>query len=75
MKGVCDYCANEYEEDELRTVENKTLCDGCVEYLENNGELTRCELCTELFFAFRLKINPKNGSQEICPYCGEVWCE
>ena len=51
------------------------LCDRCVADLEDCGKLTRCECCEDLFSPERLKINPENGLQEICPLCGEVWCE
>ena len=51
------------------------LCDRCVADLEDCGALTRCECCEDLFSPSRLKINPENGLREICPLCGEVWCE
>ena len=44
-------------------------------YMEDSGALTRCECCEDLFTPSRPKINLQNGLQEICPLCGEVWCE
>ena len=77
----CSCCNNDFEDDyDLREVddgteETKLLCDHCVADMEDSGLLTRCECCEELFTPSRLKVNPENGLQEICPLCGEVWCE
>ena len=78
----CSRCETSYsdEEDELREVDTGTplammLCDWCVANMEESGELTRCECCEDVFHASRLIVNPTNGEQEMCPLCGEVWCE
>lgn len=82
IRPCCSCCGSDFdcEDNDLREIEAKTehaklLCDRCVEDMENNGRLTRCESCTELFTPSRLRTNPSNGVQELCPYCGEVWCE
>ena len=51
------------------------LCDSCFDFECNNGIITSCECCGMYFTPNHLKVNPENGLQEICPYCGEVWCE
>lgn len=77
----CSCCESDFDDDyELREVDDGTpearvLCDRCVADMENSGELTRCECCGDVFSPSRLKINPENGIQEICPLCGEVWCD
>lgn len=77
----CTCCGQYFADDfELREINeegstNQVLCDYCVATMENTGELTRCECCGNLFAPSRLKVNSENGSQEICPMCGEVWCE
>ena len=77
----CSCCESDFgDDDDLREVDEGTpqarmLCDRCVSDMENSGELTRCECCEDLFTPSRLKINPQNGLQEICPLCGKVWCE
>ena len=77
----CSCCESDFgDDDDLREVDEGTpearmLCDRCVADMEDSGTLTRCECCEDLFTPSRLKINPQNGSQEICPLCGEVWCE
>ncbi len=77
----CSCCESDFADpDDLREVDGGTpdariLCDQCVAAMEDRGELTRCECCEDLFSPSRLKINPENNLQEICPLCGEVWCE
>ena len=77
----CTCCGQCFADDfELREINeegstNQVLCDYCVATMENTGELTRCECCGNLFAPSRLKVNSENGLQEICPMCGEVWCE
>lgn len=78
----CSCCESSFDDDGdgLREVNEDTplammLCDRCVADMEDSGELTRCECCEDLFSPSRLLINPKNGEKEICPLCGEVWCE
>ena len=82
FRPCCSECGSDFDEDDndLREVNEGTpkvmmLCDRCVADLEDCGKLTRCECCEDLFSPARLKINPENGLQEICPLCGEVWCE
>lgn len=82
FRPCCSECDSDFDEDDndLREVNEGTpkvmmLCDHCVADLEDCGKLTRCECCEDLFSPARLKINPENGLQEICPLCGEVWCE
>ena len=82
FRPCCSECGSDFDEDDndLREVNEGTskamvLCDRCVADLEDCGKLTRCECCGDLFSPERLKINPENGLQEICPLCGEVWCE
>lgn len=81
LRPCCSCCGSDFDDDyELREVDDGTpearvLCDRCVADLEDSGALTRCEACGDLFTPSRLKINPENGLQEICPLCGEVWCE
>lgn len=82
FRHCCSRCHSDfdYDEDGLREICANTedvllLCDRCVADMEESGELTRCECCDELFKPSQLKINPKRGVQEICPYCGEIWCE
>ena len=78
---ICSLC-NEIFDDKTEltiidegTPHRKESCDFCIMRLEGDGELTRCEKCDALFSSRRLKINPKNNVREICPYCGEIWCE
>lgn len=81
FRPCCSCCEHDFDDDDtLRevnegTTEARILCDMCVADMEDSGELTRCECCEDLFAPSLLKINPKNGAQEICPLCGEVWCE
>ncbi|GEM_PF-3394855 len=81
FRPCCSGCGSDFDdEDDLREVNEGTptammLCDRCVADLEDCGALTRCECCEDLFSPSRLKINPENGLREICPLCGEVWCE
>lgn len=81
FRPCCTYCYSDFEDDyELREVDEGTdkarvLCDRCLADMENNGELTRCESCHELFSPSRLKVNPENSEREICPICGNVWCD
>ena len=77
---TCDRCWKGFCEDDIREVDSNTstarlLCDECVAYEENNGELTRCENCGDVFSPQFLETNPENGESEICPYCKEVWCD
>ena len=77
----CSCCGSSFEDElDLREVDEGTpmammLCDRCVADMEDSGALTRCECCEDLFTPSRLAVNPNNGEQEICPLCGEVWCE
>lgn len=81
----CDECGAEHYISNLREVpimwkfgipmKTEHVCDFCVEYMEGRGILTRCEACGEVFYGKHIKINPKNGLKEICPCCGDVWCE
>lgn len=78
----CSWCESSFDDegDGLREVNTgmplaMMLCDLCVADMEDSGELTRCECCEDLFSPSRLIVNPKNGEKEICPLCGEVWCE
>lgn len=78
--ATCDRCGRGFCEDDIREVDSNTstarlLCDECVAYEENNGELTRCENCGDVFSPQFLETNPENGESEICPYCKEVWCD
>lgn len=82
FRPCCSKCESDYDEDDndLREINEGTpmammLCNRCVADMEDCGTLTRCECCGDLFSPERLKINPENGLQEICPLCGEVWCE
>lgn len=81
FRPCCAACQSDFEDDfELRWVDDhsdreRLICDRCVADMENCGELTRCENCEDLFSPARLKANPKNGIKELCPLCGEVWCE
>lgn len=79
---ICDYCKEPLSEyDDYHAVVNegfedeKHECNICHEYNLDNGITTMCECCGMYFTPDHLKINSKNGLQEICPYCGEVWCE
>lgn len=78
--ATCDKCGREFWEYDIREVDSDTstarlLCDECVAYEEDNGELTRCENCGDVFSPQFLETNPENGESEICPYCKEVWCD
>ncbi len=81
FRPCCSCCESDFEDDfELREVDDGTpearvLCDRCVADMENSGELTRCECCGDVFSPSRLKTNTANGDLELCPLCGEVWCE
>ena len=77
---TCDRCGRGFCEDDIREVDSNTstarlLCDECVAYEENNGELTRCENCGDVFSPQYLELNPENSEQEICPYCKQVWLD
>lgn len=79
----CSCCGSDFDFDDtdhLRTVNDNTphamlLCERCVANMEDAGFLTRCDACGNLFSPARLEVNPVNGIKEICPDCGEVWCE
>lgn len=83
FRPCCAGCGSDFDLDDtvsFRTINDNTphamlLCDRCVADMEDAGYLTRCEACEELFSPARLKVNPKNGIKELCPLCGEVWCE
>ena len=77
----CDCCGRELGQyDDLYLVNDglpgeRYECYNChVDKLEHGSE-TSCECCHELFDYENLKVNPENGIKELCPYCGEVWCE
>lgn len=57
------------------TCTEKVICFHCTDELEADGTITRCESCFELFTPSRLKTNPMTKRQEICPYCGDIWCK
>ena len=81
----CHSCQSSYDEIEMREVaikwewgkpvETVRFCSFCVSELENEGRLTRCESCGAVFPPTVLLRNRKSDQREICPYCGEVWCE
>lgn len=50
-------------------------CWVCHEDALDNGIETHCECCQELFTYDELLVNPATGEKELCPYCGEVWCD
>ena len=82
FRPLCAECESDFDDatDGLREVNECTpmammICDHCVADMEDSGKLTRCECCGNPFTPSRLEINPQNGEQEICPECGEVWCE
>ena len=82
FRPQCAECESDFDEDAdgLREVNEDTplamvICDRCVADMEDSGKLTRCECCGDLFAPSRLEINPENGMREICPLCGDVWCE
>lgn len=86
FRPCCSECESDFDDDGcwvpdgLRVVNDgtpllKVLCDHCVADMENSGELTRCDYCGEVFDPSLLKINPENNVPEICPHCGEVWCD
>lgn len=53
------------------------VCWSCHSAMLENRELTRCESCQECFTYSHLLPNKDagDGALEICPYCGEIWCE
>ena len=79
---TCVNCKESYFVSELRPVpvcwdDDKPigwqyLCPDCVSDLEQNGILTRCECCGEVFYALDLQTNPETGEKELCPHCREV---
>ena len=81
----CSDCQTVFYESDLYPVpikwenekpaEYKYLCPDCVSDLEQNGILTRCECCGEVFYALDLQTNPETGEKELCPFCHEVWCD
>lgn len=82
FRPQCSQCESDFDEneDDLREVNGGTplammLCDRCIADMENSGELTRCKCCGNVFTPSRLIVNSANGEQEICPECGEVWCD
>lgn len=82
FRPCCSKCESDFDVDGdgLREVNCGTplallLCDRCVDSMEDGGELTRCDSCQNLFSPSRIKVNPENNVQEICPDCGEIWCD
>jgi len=83
FRPCCSCCGSAFDFDDtdhLRTVNGNTphamlVCDRCVANMEDAGYLTRCDACGNLFNPARLEVNPVNGIKEICPECGEIWCE
>lgn len=81
----CHSCYGAYDESEMREVVTKwqwgkpvetvQLCRFCVSEMENDGRLTRCENCGEVFSPSGLLKSKVSGEKELCPYCGDVWCE
>lgn len=78
----CSQCESDFDDDpnDLREVNSDTpqvmvLCDRCVADMEDSGELTRCDACEDLFSPARMQMNPQNQVMELCPLCGEVWCD
>lgn len=64
-----EFVINAGQNDEFR------VCFACHQDLMENGEHTQCESCGNCFTPDCLRDNPENGVRELCPYCGEVWCE
>lgn len=82
FRPCCSKCESDFDDDGdgLREINAETpiamfLCDRCVTNMEDNHTLTRCDCCEDLFSPSRLRVNPENRIQEICPECGEVWCD
>lgn len=52
-------------------------CWNCHVDMLESGKLTQCENCHEYFTPNHLLRNKDvaDHSLEICPYCGEIWCE
>lgn len=83
--SICNRCKETFTEDDCASFippsvnegmnDEYHLCETCFNFECNNGIITSCECCGMYFTPDHLKINPRNGLQEICPYCGEVWCE
>ena len=82
---TCVNCKESYFVSDLRPVpvcwdDGKPIgwqyfCPDCVSDLEQNGILTRCECCGEVFYALDLQTDPETGEEELCPHCREVWCD
>ncbi len=51
-----------------------TTCYSCHCGQMDSGEITICESCGMYFTPNHILTNPVNDIQELCPYCGEVWC-
>lgn len=52
-----------------------SVCFACHRDLMESGSYTQCEACHNYFEPDYLRDNPANGVRELCPCCGEVWCE
>lgn len=78
MLPICKTC--ELPSDEI-CIANEGLvneipeCPGCHVHSLECGVITMCDYCGRYFTGELLKNNLQTGDQEICPYCGEVWCE
>lgn len=77
---LCKECEEKMDKSEGSIVnkgfaDEKEICYICFAFDIDRGKLTRCESCQNVFSPHHLKENPNNGIAEICPYCGEVWCE
>lgn len=76
--NICDICS--CETDEIYIVNDgflscQEMCYSCYCEQLGNGTITGCECCGEVFSPLHLEINLSSGENEICPYCGEIWCE
>lgn len=83
---ACSKCGTTLSEDHDSTAasphnegfsDETEVCWMCHIDMLERGELTQCGSCQECFTYNHLLPN-KDGPDktiEICPYCGEIWCE
>lgn len=75
---TCDD-GDEYSPYEINAgfTDRHTVCFACHRNMMDNGDHTMCDCCGAYFTYNHLLPNKDDpeGSNEICPYCGEIWCE
>lgn len=77
---ICAECGAEIDAGDARShndnlSDHTITCFDCHMDMLDNGKITQCEECGNTFHSKHLKPGRPNEINEICPYCGKIWCE